>query len=73
VNATDNEQHTAMHWAVYEGHSRMVELLMLNWPDLLAIDNRGMMPIHWAAAKVRPAEQRSGRRAAAHLCRVTCT
>jgi ankyrin repeat protein len=52
VDARDADDHTALHWAAYVGHAEITRVLINHGADMIAKDNRGMIPLHWAAAKV---------------------
>ena len=49
VNARDNRDCRPLHFAVNEGHQKMVELLLAKGADIHAKDVDGDEPIHWAA------------------------
>lgn len=51
VDARDNDGHTALHWACYQGDALSVELLLKAGASPLATDDAGLSPLHWAAVK----------------------
>eukprot|EP00927_Polykrikos_kofoidii_P072225 TRINITY_DN68368_c0_g1_i1.p1 TRINITY_DN68368_c0_g1~~TRINITY_DN68368_c0_g1_i1.p1 ORF type:complete len:574 (-),score=84.52 TRINITY_DN68368_c0_g1_i1:86-1762(-) len=48
--ASDNEGCTAAHWAAFKGNAGALRLLDLFGANLMAVDKKGMMPIHRAAS-----------------------
>lgn len=55
VNTQDTDGHTALSWAVFNGHVEVVTLLLQN-PDVRTdiADIDGMTPLSWAIAKRQP-------------------
>lgn len=56
INATDNAQMTALHFAAAckdRGGSDIVEMLMNSGADLLATDVRGKIPVDYAAGRLK--------------------
>jgi cytohesin len=53
VHLTDSEGHQPLHWAAYCGHTDVVNVLMSNNADPVAISNCGKTPIHFAISKNR--------------------
>jgi ankyrin repeat protein len=48
VSSKDNNGHTPLHVAVWDGHKDVVELLLANGAEVDARGNTGT-PLHWAA------------------------
>lgn len=51
VNARDDEQLTALHWAVISNHPDHVRLLVTNQADPAIGDGEGRTPLHYAVSK----------------------
>jgi ankyrin repeat protein len=51
VSSKDNTSWQPMHWAAYNGHKDMVELLLANKADINAKDKNGMSALGLAAGK----------------------
>ena len=56
VNAKDEDGWTPLHWAAWEGHRQITELLIVSDADVNAKDEIGMTPLHWAAVLGRKNE-----------------
>ena len=48
VNAVDNEQHSALHWAIVCGELEALDLLHKAGANPSIPDNHGALPIHYA-------------------------
>lgn len=51
THATDNEGHTALHWAAYQNNEKAVLFLLRVGATLDAPDKGGKTPLHWACAR----------------------
>ncbi len=54
VDSRDDEQHTALHLAAFEGHYAVVGLLIQHGADVNAIDGMGRTPLMFAASGPYP-------------------
>jgi ankyrin repeat protein len=52
VRQRDEQDSTALYWAIYEGHDDIARLLIRNGADLRQPTN-GYTPLHWAKAAGR--------------------
>eukprot|EP01105_Mastigella_eilhardi_P018060 TRINITY_DN4172_c0_g1_i3.p1 TRINITY_DN4172_c0_g1~~TRINITY_DN4172_c0_g1_i3.p1 ORF type:complete len:475 (-),score=103.05 TRINITY_DN4172_c0_g1_i3:878-2302(-) len=51
VDSTDNEGHTALHWAAFKGYPNTALHLIRCGADVNRKDNEGDTPLHWACKK----------------------
>ena len=51
IDEKDNDGHTSLMWAAYQGDAISVDLLLRHGASTSATDNAGMTPLHWAAVK----------------------
>lgn len=51
VNAEGDEGDSALHTAVWEGHTAIVQLLLARRANVNAKNEKGETPLHWAAEK----------------------
>ena len=48
VNHEQNIGHTALHWAIQEGHCDVMQVLIDAGSDIEAKDEKGRSPLHWS-------------------------
>lgn len=53
VFSKDSNGWTPLHFAAFNGHKDVVELLLASRADVNAKDNEGYTPLHWAAERGR--------------------
>jgi palmitoyltransferase ZDHHC13/17 len=49
IDERDNREHTALHWAAYQGDDVSTQILLKFGADPNAVDRDGFTPLHWAA------------------------
>lgn len=51
IDSPDQQGHTSLMWAAYQGDAVSVELLLKHGASLTAKDNAGLTPLHWAVVR----------------------
>lgn len=51
IDVKDNDGHTALMWAAWQGDALSIDLLLRHGASLTETDNTKLTPLHWAAVK----------------------